>query len=96
MNNKKLQEFKDDAAADKAVAAVTSALTKLASVTTNKKDYARVIEAIAKWLKSKKGTTLSTLDSDPKFKMILKYLDQIESDTQNTSVPSTNSVAQKP
>ena len=93
MNNKKLQEFKDDAAADKAVAAVTSALTKLASSTTNKKDYARVIEAIAKWLKNKKGTTLSTLDSDPKFKMILRYLDQIQSDnTQNTSIQP---VAQK-
>ena len=70
MNNKKLQEFKDDAAADSEVAGVTSSLTKLASSVTNVKDFSRVVEALAKWIQRKKGSQLSSLESNQNYKII--------------------------
>ena len=80
MENKKLQEFEDDASADSAVASVTSSLTKLASAVTNVKDFSRVVEAIAKWLQKKKGSQLSSLESNQNYKMVLNYLNKMQSD----------------
>ena len=80
MENKKLQEFEDDTSADSAVASVTSSLTKLASAVTNTKDFSRVVEAIAKWLQKKKGSQLSSLESNQNYKMVLTYLNKMQSD----------------
>ena len=82
MSKIKLREFDDDAAADSAVAGVTSSLTKLASAISNAKDYSRVIEALMKWLKNKKGSQLSSLDSNQNYKMVLSYLNKIQSDIE--------------
>ena len=87
MKNKKLQEFEDDASADKAVDGVVSSLTKLASAVTSAKDYSRVIEAIMKWLKNKKGAQLSGLDSNPNYKMIMSYLNKMQSDVETEKKP---------
>jgi len=80
VNKKVLREFDDDAAADTAVAGVTSSLTKLASAVTNIKDFSRVLEAIAKWMQKKKGSQLSALDSNQNYKMVLNYLNKMQSD----------------
>jgi hypothetical protein len=80
MKNKKLYEFEDDAAADKAATSVESSLTKLASAVTNIKDFSRVVEAIAKWLQKKKGSQLSGLDSNQNYKMVMSYLNKMQSD----------------
>ena len=94
IKDKKLYEFEDDAAADTSVAGVGPSLTKLASAVTNAKDYSRVIEAIMKWLKNKKGSQLSGLDNNPNFKMIMSYLNKIQSDVDNKK-PVEKPVAQK-
>ena len=96
MSKIKLREFDDDAAADSAVAGVTSSLTKLASAISNAKDYSRVIEAIMKWLKNKKGSQLSSLDSNQNYKMVLSYLNKIQSDVETEKKPSEKPVVQKP
>ena len=80
MSKIRLKEFDNDAAADSAVADVTSSLTKLASAISNAKDYSRVVEALMKWLKNKKGSQLSSLDSNQNYKMVLSYLNKIQSD----------------
>ena len=95
MENKKIQEFKDDVAADKSVAAVSSSLSRLASAITNAKDYARVIEALMKYLKAKKGSQLSSLDSNQNYKMVMNYLNKMQSDTVDTKKQSQQPIAQK-
>jgi len=95
MSKIKLKEFEDDASADSAVAGVTSSLTKLASAISNAKDYSRVIEALMKWLKNKKGSQLSSLDSNQNYKMVLSYLNKIQSDIENTKKQPEKSVTQK-
>jgi hypothetical protein len=85
MENKKIKEFKDDAAADTSVASVGSSLTKIASAVTNVKDYSRVIEALMMWLKNKKGSQLSSLDSNQNYKMIMNYLNKMQSETEKNS-----------
>jgi hypothetical protein len=80
MSKIKLKEFEDDVAADTAVTGVASSLTKLASAVTNMKDFSRVVEAIAKWLKNKKGSQLSGLDSNQNYKMMMSYLNKMQSD----------------
>jgi len=95
MEDKKIQEFDNDAAADKAAASVEPSLTKLASAVTNAKDYSRVIEAIMKWLKNKKGSQLSGLDSNPNYKMIMSYLNKMQSDIENDQKQPQQPVAQK-
>ena len=50
MNNKKLQEFKDDAEADKAVTSVISSLKNILKYVNNKQDFSRVIESLMKWM----------------------------------------------
>jgi len=80
MKNKKLYEFEDDASADQAATSVESSLTKLASAVTNIKDFSRVVEAIAKWLQKKKGSQLSGLDSNQNYKMVMSYLNKMQSD----------------
>lgn len=87
MENKKIKEFKDDAAADTSVAGVGPSLTKLASAVTNVKDYSRVIEALMMWLKNKKGSQLSGLDSNPNYKMVLSYLNKMQSDAETEKKP---------
>ena len=101
MENKKIKEFKDDAAADTSFAGVGSSLTKIASAVTNVKDYSRVIEAIMIWLKNKKGSQLSALESNQNYKMVLNYLNKMQSDTENEKgtkenpVKAVNPLAQK-
>lgn len=96
IKNKKLYEFEDDAAADSAVAGVTSSLTKLSSAVTNVKDFSRVIEAIAKWMQKKKGSQLSSLESNQNYKMVLSYLNKMQSDIEDKNKkPAEQPVAQK-
>ena len=91
IKDKKLYEFEDDAAADTSVAGVTSSLTKLASSVTNVKDFSRVVEALAKWIQRKKGSQLSALESNQNYKMVLSYLNKMQSDVDDKNQP----VAQK-
>jgi hypothetical protein len=93
MENKKLQEFEDDASADQAVGGVVSSLTKLASAVTNVKDFSRVLEAVAKWLQKKKGSQLSSLDSNQNYKMVMTYLNKMQSDLDDKD---KKPVVQKP
>lgn len=95
MENKKLQEFDNDAAADAAAASVESSLTKLASAVTNIKDFSRVLEAIAKWLQKKKGSQLSGLDSNQNYKMVMSYLNKMQSDIEDEKKQGQQPVAQK-
>jgi hypothetical protein len=95
MENKKIKEFKDDAAADTSVASVGPSLTKLASAVTNVKDYSRVIEALMMWLKNKKGSQLSGLDNNPNYKMIMSYLNKMQSDAEDNKKQPQQPVAQK-
>jgi len=98
IKNKKLYEFEDDAAADTAVAGVTSSLTKLASAVTNVKDFSRVIEAIAKFLQNKKGAQLSSLESNQNYKLVMTYLNKMQSDKDDKDkkqIPVEEPVAQK-
>ena len=88
MENKKIQEFNDDAAADTAAASVEPSLTKLASAVKDTKDFSRVIEAICKWLKNKKGSQLSGLDNNPNYKMVMSYLNKMQSDAETEKKPS--------
>ena len=99
IKNKKLYEFEDDAAADTAVGGVTSSLTKLASAVTNVKDFSRVIEAIAKFLQNKKGSQLSSLESNQNYKLVMTYLNKMQSDLDDKDkkqIPVEEPVAQKP
>jgi hypothetical protein len=97
MENKKLQEFEDDASADKAVDGVVSSLTKLASSITNIKDFSRVLEAVAKWLQRKKGSQLSGLDGNQNYKLVMTYLNKMQSDIDDKDKkPAEKPVVQKP
>ena len=90
MNNKKtIKEFKDDSLADKAISGVTSSLTRIASTVTNTRDFSRVIEAIAKWLQNKKGSQLSSLDTNQNYKMMMKYLNMMQSDQEKNPEKSS-------
>ena len=96
MKNKKLYEFEDDTSVDKAATSVESSLTKLASAVTNIKDFSRVVEAIAKWLQKKKGSQLSGLDSNQNYKMVMSYLNKMQSDLDDKDKKQPEqSVAQK-
>ena len=95
MENQKIKEFKDDAAADTAVANVGPSLAKIASAVTNVKDYSRAIEAVMKYLKNKKGSQLSSLDSNQNYKMVINYLNKMQSDIDDTKKQSQQPVAQK-
>ncbi len=83
MENKKIQEFDNDAAADNAAASVEPSLTKLASAVKDAKDFSRVLEAVAKWLQRKKGSQLSSLDNNPNYKMVMTYLNKMQSDVDS-------------
>jgi hypothetical protein len=95
MKNKKLQEFDNDAAADSAAASVEPSLTKLASAVKDTKDFSRVIEAVCKWLKNKKGSQLSGLDNNPNYNMVMSYLNKMQSDIDDTKKQPQQPVAQK-
>jgi len=107
MENKKLYELKDDPAADiagdlaanAAVKDVKSSLERLASTVTNIKDFSRVMKAIAKFLQKQKGSTLSTLNSDQNYKLVMTYLNKMQSDEDDKDkkqAPVEKSVVQKP
>jgi hypothetical protein len=95
MENKKIQEFDNDATADAAAASVEPSLTKLASAVKDTKDFSRVIEAICKWLKAKKGSQLSGLDNNPNYKMVMNYLNKMQSDLDDDKKQPQQPVAQK-
>ena len=95
IKDKKLYEFEDDAAADTSVAGVTSSLTKLASSVTNVKDFSRVVEVLAKWIQRKKGSQLSSLEGNQNYKMVLSYLNKMQSDVDTKQKPAEQPVAQK-
>ena len=95
MENKKLQEFDNDVAADKAAASVEPSLTKLASAVKDAKDFSRVLEAIAKWLQRKKGSQLSSLDSNQNYKLVMSYLNKMQSDVEDSKKQPQQPVVQK-
>ena len=95
MENKKLQEFDNDAAADNAAASVEPSLTKLASAVKDAKDFSRVLEAIAKWLQRKKGSQLSSLDSNQNYKLVMSYLNKMQSDVEDSKKQPQQPVVQK-
>lgn len=95
MSKIRLKEFENDAVADQAVSGVASSLTKLASAVTNVKDYSRVIEAIMKWLKTKKGSQLSGLDTNPNYKLIMTYLNKMQSDLDDEQKKDQKPVTQE-
>lgn len=95
MENKKLQEFDNDAAADNAAASVEPSLTKLASAVKDAKDFSRVLEAVAKWLQRKKGSQLSSLDSNQNYKLVMSYLNKMQSDVEDSKKQPQQPVVQK-
>jgi ribosomal protein S15P/S13E len=80
MNNKKLQEFKDDAEADKAVITVVSSLKNILKYVNNKQDFSKVMESLMKWMIRNKQQ-LSTVETDSNFKQVMTYLNKMQSDT---------------
>jgi Asp-tRNA(Asn)/Glu-tRNA(Gln) amidotransferase C subunit len=80
MNNKKLQEFKDDAESDKAVGSVVSSLKNILKYVNNKQDFSRVMESLMKWMIRNKQQ-LNTVETDSNFKQIIGYLNKMQSDT---------------
>ena len=85
MENKKLQEFKDDAEADKAVTSVVTSLKNILKYVNNKQDFSRVMESLMKWMIRNKQQ-LSTVETDSNFKQVMVYLNKMQSDT---SKPTT-------
>ena len=60
------------------------------------KDFSRVLEAIAKWMQKKKGSQLSSLESNQNYKMVLSYLNKMQSDIEaKDQKPAEQPVAQK-
>ena len=88
MNNKKLQEFKDDTEADKAITSVVSSLKNILKYVNNKQDFSRVIESLMKWMIRNKQQ-LGTVETDSNFKQVMAYLNKMQSDTtaKNTDQP---------
>jgi hypothetical protein len=80
MNNKKLQEFKDDAEADKAISTVVSSLKNILKYVNNKQDFSRVMESLMKWMIRNKQQ-LGTVETDSNFKQVMSYLNKMQSDT---------------
>lgn len=96
MNNKKLQELKDDAAASEAVAVVTSSLKNILRSVSSKKDFALVAEALMKFMINNKDILKTNVPNDPNYKQVLVYLNKMQSDTDfKNQKQSEQPVAQK-
>ena len=96
MENKKLQEFENDAAADKAVAVVTSSLKNILRSVGNKKDFARVAEALMKFMINNKDVLKTNVPNDPNYKQALVYLNKMQSDLDDKDKkPEIKPIAQK-
>ena len=80
MENKKLQEFEDDAGADKAVVVVASSLKNILRSVSSKKDFARVAEALMKFMINNKDILKTNVPNDPNYKQVLVYLNKMQSD----------------
>ena len=80
MNNKKLQEFKDDAEADKAITSVVSSLKNILKYVNNKQDFSRVMESLMRWMIRNKQQ-LGTVETDSNFKQVMAYLNKMQADT---------------
>ena len=80
MENKKLQEFKDDTESDKAVTSVVSSLKNILKYVNNKQDFSRVMESLMRWM-IKNKQQLSTVETDSNFKQVMAYLNKMQSDT---------------
>jgi hypothetical protein len=95
MENKKIQELKDDAEADKAIEAVKSSLITILKSISNKKDFALVAEAIMNFFISKKPI-LNSITKDNNYNLVLRHLNKMQSDLNDTNnKPVEKSVAQK-
>ena len=96
MENKKLQEFENDAAADKAVAVVTSSLKNILRSVGSKKDFARVAEALMKFMINNKDILKTNVPNDPNYKQALVYLNKMQSDMDVKNQKQPNQpIAQK-
>ena len=96
MENKKLQEFENDAAADKAVAVVTSSLKNILRSVGNKKDFARVAEALMKFMINNKDILKTNVPNDPNYKQALVYLNKMQSDLDDKDKkPEIKPITQK-
>ena len=80
MENKKLQEFKDDIEADKAITSIVSSLKNILKYVNNKQDFSRVMESLMRWM-IKNKQQLSTVETDSNFKQVMTYLNKMQSDT---------------
>jgi len=80
MENKKLQEFKDDTESDNAVTSVVSSLKNILKYVNNKQDFSRVMESLMRWM-IKNKQQLSTVETDSNFKQVMTYLNKMQSDT---------------
>jgi len=85
MNNKKLQEFKDDAESDKAITSVISSLKNILKYVNNKQDFSRVIESLMKWMIRNKQQ-LSTVETDSNFKQVMVYLNKMQSEKVDKNI----------
>lgn len=94
MENKKLKEFDNDAAADQAVASVTSTLKNILRSVSSKKDFARVAEALMKFMINNKDVLKSNVPNDPNYKQVLTYLNRMQSEQPETGA-TKKPVAQK-
>jgi hypothetical protein len=95
MENKKIQELKDDIEADKAIEAVKSSLITVLKSISNKKDFALVAEAIMNFFIIKKPI-LNSITKDNNYNLVLRHLNKMQSDLNDTdNKPVEKSVAQK-
>ena len=94
MENKKLKEFENDAAADQAVASVTSTLKNILRSVSSKKDFARVAEALMNFMINNKDLLKSNVPNDPNYKQVLNYLNKMQSEKTETGA-TEKPVAQK-
>jgi hypothetical protein len=95
MNNKKLQELKDDAESDAAVSSAASSLKTLLKFVNNPVDFSRLMEAIMRWMIRNKQQ-LRSLDTNSNFKQVMSYLNKMHSEkVDDSSKESEQSVTQK-
>jgi hypothetical protein len=95
MENKKLREFENDAAADQAVASVTSTLKNVLRSVNSKKDFARVAEALMNFMINNKDLLKSNVPNDPNYKQALIYLNKMQSEKPENNAGTEKPVAQK-
>jgi hypothetical protein len=95
MSTRKLQEFKDDGEADKAITSVVSSLKNILKFVNNKQDFSRTVESLMRWMIRNKQQ-LGTVETDSNFKQVMAYLNKMQSDTTKPgSTPIINPVTKK-